>query len=81
MIAKHYGRNYNLSYLREKCHITRGGVSMLGISDSAEHIGFRTIGVKISFEQLKEDAPFPAIVHWRQNHFVVVYNTDSHSAI
>ena len=45
---------------------------MLGISTAAESIGFRSIGVHISFEQLVE-APLPCIVHWKQNHFVVVY--------
>ncbi|MFN9941542.1 MAG: cysteine peptidase family C39 domain-containing protein, partial [bacterium] len=50
----------------------REGVSMLGISDAAEAIGFRTLGVKIPFEKLAIDAPMPCIVHWNQNHFVVV---------
>jgi ATP-binding cassette subfamily B protein len=74
MIAKHYGRHYSLETLRQHSFITREGVSMLGISDAAEHIGFRTSGVMISFEQLVKEAPLPCIVHWKQNHFVVVYN-------
>jgi ATP-binding cassette, subfamily B, bacterial len=49
------------------------GISMLGMSQAAERIGFRTSGVKIDFETLKKDAPLPCIVHWNQNHFVVVY--------
>lgn len=73
MIAKYYGKNYSLQTLRDKCHITRGGVSMLGISDAAESIGFRTIGVKLTWNQLREEMPLPCIVHWNQNHFVVVY--------
>lgn len=72
MVAMHYGRHYSLETLRQKCFIGRSGVSMLGISTAAESIGFRTIGVHISFEQLVE-APLPCIVHWKQNHFVVVY--------
>ena len=72
MIAKYYGRNYSLQYLRERSFITREGVSMLGISDATEAIGFRTIGV-ISLEQLKNDVPLPCILHWNQNHFVVLY--------
>jgi ATP-binding cassette subfamily B protein len=48
-------------------------VSLLGISRAAESIGFRTKGVKITFEQLVKDVPLPAIVHWNQSHFVVVY--------
>ena len=73
MIAKHYGRTYTLQYLRERSFITRAGVSMLGISDAAETIGMRTTGVKISLEQLRNDVPLPCILHWNQNHFVVLY--------
>lgn len=74
MIAKYYGRNYSVQYLREKSFITRSGVSMLGISDAAETIGFRTSGVKVTFEQLEEALPLPCILHWNQNHFVVCYS-------
>ncbi len=73
MIAKYYGRNYSLQTLRERSFITRQGVSMLGISEAAESIGFRTQGVRISLKQLKEDVPLPCILHWNQNHFVVLY--------
>ena len=55
MIAKHYGRSYSLQTLRECSFITREGVSMLGISDTVETIGFRTNGVKVSPEQLKKE--------------------------
>ena len=74
MIAKHYGKHYSLETLRQHSFITREGVSMLGISDAAEYIGFRTSGVMISFEQLVEEAPLPCIVHWNQNHFVTAYD-------
>ena len=73
MVAKHYGKNYTIQKLREMCSATRAGVSILGISDAAEKLGFKTIGAKLSFEQLTEDVPLPCIVHWKQNHFVVVY--------
>ncbi|MDR1371074.1 MAG: peptidase domain-containing ABC transporter [Dysgonamonadaceae bacterium] len=73
MIAKYYGRSYTLQTLRERSFITREGVSMLGISDAAESIGFRTGGVRISLEQLKTEAPLPCILHWNQNHFVTLY--------
>jgi ATP-binding cassette subfamily B protein len=72
MIAAHYGRRHSLEGLREKAHISREGVSMLGISEAAESIGFRTVGALLTFEKLAE-APLPCIVHWNQNHFVVVY--------
>lgn len=73
MIAKYYGHSYSLQNLCERCYITREGVSMLGISDGAESIGFRTQGVRISYDQLVDDLPLPAILHWKQNHFVVLY--------
>ena len=73
MIAKYYGKTYSLENLRERCFITREGVSLLGISDAAESIGMRTIGVKTSFENLAKDGRLPCILHWNQNHFVVCY--------
>src|SRR6056297_1738858 len=73
IVAKYYGKNYSLQTLRDKSYITREGVSMLGISDAAEYLGFRSMGVRISYEQLKKEAPLPCIVYWKQNHFMVVY--------
>ena len=74
MVAKYYGHHYSLQTLRKKCFITREGVSLLGISDAAENIGFHTNGVRISLQKLANEAPLPCILHWNQNHFVVCYN-------
>ena len=57
MISKHFGKNYSLAYLREKAQATRQGVSLLAISDAAEHIGLKTMGVSISFQQLANKCP------------------------
>ena len=73
IVAKYYGKTYSAATLRERCVTTREGVSMLAISDVAENMGFRTISVKIPFARLREEAPLPCIVHWNQQHFVVVY--------
>lgn len=73
MITKFYGRSYSLQYLREHAFITREGVSMLGISDAAEQIGFRTMGVRVTLGQLNTELPLPCILHWNQRHFVVCY--------
>ena len=73
MIAKYYGRSYTLESLREKSFLTREGVSMLGISEAAESIGFRTQGVRVSLQELEELCPLPCILHWNQRHFVVCY--------
>lgn len=72
MVSDFYGKRYSLEGLREKSFITREGVSMLGISEAAEKIGFRSICVQVGYEKLQE-APLPCIIHWNQQHFVVVY--------
>jgi ATP-binding cassette subfamily B protein len=76
MIAKFYGRYFSLQELRNKSFINREGVSLLGISEAAESIGFRTVGIKIPFSKLRMDAPVPFIAHWYQRHFVVVYKIE-----
>jgi ATP-binding cassette subfamily B protein len=73
MVAGFYKMSFTLESLRKKCYITREGVSFLGLSEAADSLGFRTIGVKISFEIMTENVPLPCIVHWRQKHFIVVY--------
>ncbi|RZK44015.1 MAG: peptidase domain-containing ABC transporter [Pedobacter sp.] len=73
MVAKHYGRSFSLQTLREKSQINREGVSMFGIANAAESIGFSTMGTKMPFEILTNEVPLPCIVHWGNNHFVVVY--------
>lgn len=73
MVSKYYGKSITLQQLRSLSKTTREGSSLLGISDAAEKIGFRTLGIKVSYEKLVEDAPLPCIAHWNQNHFVVIY--------
>jgi ATP-binding cassette subfamily B protein len=79
MVAGYYRKNFTLDTLRKKCFITREGVSFLGLSEAADSIGFRTIGVKIPFEMLAGNVPLPCIVHWRQNHFIVVYRINNNT--
>ena len=73
MIAKYYGKNYSLQTLREYSFLSREGVSLMGLSDAAESIGLRTVGLRITLEQLKKDVPLPCILYWNQYHFVVCY--------
>ncbi|BFP40519.1 peptidase domain-containing ABC transporter [Flavobacteriaceae bacterium GF1] len=73
MIAKHYGRSYAVDFLRRRSNITREGVSIGGIADAAESIGFHTLAVSVDFNTLAQEVPLPCIAHWRQRHFVVVY--------
>lgn len=73
IIAKYYGKVIELQQIRNLAETTREGSSLLGLSDAAEALGFRSLGMKISFETLQTESPLPCIVHWNNQHFVVVY--------
>jgi ATP-binding cassette subfamily B protein len=75
MISKYYGKSLPLEYLRDKCFIRKTGVTLAGISDGAQAIGFRTKAVRVALTVLLTDAPKPLIVYWQQRHFVVVYGS------
>jgi ABC-type bacteriocin/lantibiotic exporter with double-glycine peptidase domain len=74
-IAKHYGRTFTLNRVREAVGTGSRGTSLLGLSRGAEALGFNTRQVKATpqlIEQLHL-APLPAIIHWKGNHWVVLY--------
>ncbi|WP_316801952.1 peptidase domain-containing ABC transporter [Pedobacter nototheniae] len=73
MIAKFYGKFYSLQYLRDKCGITKEGVSFLDISHAAEEVGMRSLSLKCTINELLVNIPLPAIVHWDNSHFVAIY--------
>ena len=77
IISKHYGKYYSLQYLRDKCGISREGVSFLDLSYAAESIGLRTMPIEATVEDLQNVVSLPCIAHWKQNHFVVVYKITS----
>lgn len=76
MIAKQYGKEYSAETMQQLCQVTHEGVSLLSISDAAEYIGFRTVCGKVTLEKLVEQRPFPCILHWNQEHFVVLYDVE-----
>ena len=78
MIARHYGLHTNLEDLGIVCSLGKDGVSLLGISKAAEKIGFKTVGGRLNLDTLANEIPLPCIVHWNQNHFVVVYKVKKH---
>lgn len=73
IISKFYKKNLTLQTLRNYSETTREGSSFLGLSEAAEKIGFKTLGVKINFQTLEKEVPLPCIIHWNKYHFVVVY--------
>lgn len=79
MISKYYGKYYSLAYLRDLCGNTREGVSLAGLSYGAESVGLRTLAAHCSYEQLVEKVPLPAIIHWDDSHFIVLYKIKKRS--
>ncbi len=77
MISNHYGNPMPMQFLRDKSFITREGVSLLGIKEAAENVGFETLPAKMDVENLSNDL-LPAILHWNQNHFVVLKKVSTH---
>lgn len=75
MICSHYGADYSFDSLSKLCFATSEGVSLLGISEAAEKLGLHTVCGRVSLDNLAE-APLPCILHWNQNHFVVLYKVD-----
>ncbi|MGB0884290.1 MAG: peptidase domain-containing ABC transporter [Flavobacteriales bacterium] len=73
MILKFHKAPVTINLVKLKCETTREGTSLRNIANAAEYLGFKTIGAKVVFEKLLKEAPLPCIVHWKQNHFVVVY--------
>ncbi|SHM43595.1 bacteriocin-processing peptidase. Cysteine peptidase. MEROPS family C39 [Chitinophaga jiangningensis] len=77
MIAKYYGKFYSLQFMRDKCGSTRSGISISDLSHAAENIGLRTIALKCTVADLVDKVPLPAVIHWDNSHFAVVYKTSS----
>lgn len=72
IIAKYYKKTISIQGLRELSETTREGSSLLGLSEASEKLGFRSLGIKVDLEKLKE-VPLPCIQHWNKNHYVVLY--------
>ena len=72
MIAQASGAYFSLDQLREWAGINRQGVSLHGLGLAAERMGYATLPMMLDLEMLRTHAPLPAILHWRQRHFVVL---------
>lgn len=80
MICQYYGNKYSIDYLSRLCHATTEGVSMLGITETASKLGLLTMTAYVSpSDLLRNDVTLPAILHWKQNHFVVLYKIKSNT--
>jgi ATP-binding cassette subfamily B protein len=80
MLAQYYGKTVDIEVIRQATEFTKQGVSLFNIGVTAEKLGFNTKAVRLSFEELQM-APLPAIIHWNQNHFVVLLKLKKKSAV
>lgn len=72
-ISKIYGKKYSLQYLREICYISKRGVTLLGILEAGKAIGFEVFSTKVDLDTIINKVKlYPCIIHWDQNHFVVL---------
>ena len=76
MVAHHYGKMYSAEAMRQLCAVGHSGISMLSLNEAAIKIGFRTVCGRMSVEKLVEQQPYPCILHWNQEHFVVLYKVE-----
>lgn len=74
IIATHYGKTFSAERLRQLCDISHNGVSMMCMNEAAHEMGFRTACGKMTVGKLVENRPLPCILHWHQDHFVVLYD-------
>ncbi|MDQ1087442.1 peptidase domain-containing ABC transporter [Siphonobacter sp. SORGH_AS_1065] len=81
MISKYYGKSYDITYLREISHLASSGTTLGGLADAAEKIGFSTLALSVKYQDISESFPLPCIAHWRQRHYVVVYQATASKVI
>jgi ATP-binding cassette subfamily B protein len=79
MIGRHYGKDISIEKLRKSSQYSRHGISLGGISKASEKIGFKSLAINVQTSDIEKDAPLPCILHWNQNHFVVLYKAKKNS--
>jgi len=77
MVTAFYGKNVSREYLRERTRLSKDGVSIGALAETAESLGLQSLVLSCSYETLLENIPLPCIAYWRQRHFIVVYKVDS----
>jgi ATP-binding cassette subfamily B protein len=73
MLSDYYGQSYSLAELKEQCVPTREGLSLSNIAKTLDNLKYTTVGGRLTVDRLVEKAPLPCILHWNQEHFVVLY--------
>lgn len=79
MLAEFYGIRYSLQNIQDECSTNEEGTSFFNLSSAAGGIGFKTISIKATLADLLYKIPLPVIIHWNDNHFVILYNVEFES--
>lgn len=77
IICKHFGKNFNIQTLREKAFATHEGTSINNLSDAAESLGLKTLVTELSLDRFFDNAVFPCVIRWGDDHYIIVYKTTS----
>lgn len=77
MVAAYYGKQISLATIKKSCHVTRLGICLKDLLEGCRKLGFQTVPIHLEFEKLKE-MPLPAILYWKQEHYVVLYQIKTH---
>lgn len=80
MVGQYWGKNFSLNRLRDLANVNRNGSTLRGLAFAAETIGFVTRPVKATLDRLT-DQKLPAIAHWDNNHYIVVYEINKKNVI
>ncbi|WP_346883716.1 peptidase domain-containing ABC transporter [uncultured Algibacter sp.] len=81
IISQFHGKYYTIDTLKNYCNINKLGTSLYGLNDASEKIGLHSLPVSLPFNELRDDVPLPCIAHWKENHFIVIYDINKKKVI
>jgi ATP-binding cassette subfamily B protein len=73
MISEYYGKKHSLQFLRDHSYLTREGVSLIGLTEAATQIGFDSMALRLTIDDLIIEKAYPSVLYWNNYHFVVLY--------
>lgn len=72
ILARYWGKRISLRAVRELCDMDRQGISIREISATLKKLGMDSASIRVPLEELRK-MPLPAVLFWKQSHFVVLY--------
>lgn len=78
MICTYHGKKISEKELSNICFASNEGISLKGLCDAANKLGYDCFPGKVTVECLSNDY-LPCILHWNQNHFVVLYKVSKNN--